>query len=77
MFLRVFRSLDALVGGNEAHAKAWLRAGRRSTRSKTASVSGDMWPAADTSFVDAWGRVKNDTRSDDPGIGDGQRTPAA
>ena len=26
LFLRVFRSLDALVGGNEAHAKAWLRA---------------------------------------------------
>ena len=26
LFLRVFRSLDALVGGNESHAKAWLRA---------------------------------------------------
>ena len=26
LFLRVFRSLDALVGGNAAHAKAWLRA---------------------------------------------------
>ena len=26
LFLRVFRSLDALVGGDEAHAKAWLRA---------------------------------------------------
>lgn len=26
LFLRVFRSLDALVGGNEAHAMAWLRA---------------------------------------------------
>ena len=26
LFLRVFRSLDALVGGNEAHAKAWLHA---------------------------------------------------
>ena len=26
LFLRVFRSLDALVGGNEAHARAWLRA---------------------------------------------------
>jgi len=26
LFLRMFRSLDALVGGNEAHAKAWLRA---------------------------------------------------
>ena len=26
LFLRVFRSLDALVGGNELHAKAWLRA---------------------------------------------------
>lgn len=24
LFLRVFRSLDALVGGNEAHARAWL-----------------------------------------------------
>ncbi len=29
LFLRVFRSLDALVGGNEAHAKAWLRAENR------------------------------------------------
>jgi len=26
LFLRVFRSLDALMGGNAAHAKAWLRA---------------------------------------------------
>jgi transcriptional regulator with XRE-family HTH domain len=26
LFLRVFRSLDALVGGNEAHAQAWLHA---------------------------------------------------
>lgn len=26
LFLRVFRSLDALVGGNEAHARAWLHA---------------------------------------------------
>jgi len=26
LFLRVFRSLDALVGGNAAHAQAWLRA---------------------------------------------------
>lgn len=26
LFLRVFRSLDALVGGDEAHAKAWLHA---------------------------------------------------
>jgi len=26
LFLRVFRSLDALVGGNAAHARAWLRA---------------------------------------------------
>jgi len=26
LFLRVFRSLDALVGGNGAHAKAWLHA---------------------------------------------------
>ena len=26
LFLRVFRSLDALVGGDEAQAKAWLRA---------------------------------------------------
>ena len=26
LFLRVFRSLDALVGGNEAHAKAWIHA---------------------------------------------------
>ena len=26
LFLRVFRSLDALVGGDEEHAKAWLRA---------------------------------------------------
>jgi len=26
LFLRMFRSLDALVGGNAAHAKAWLRA---------------------------------------------------
>ncbi len=26
LFLRVFRSLDALVGGSEAHARAWLRA---------------------------------------------------
>jgi hypothetical protein len=26
LFLRVFRSLDALVGGNQAHAKAWLHA---------------------------------------------------
>jgi hypothetical protein len=26
LFLRVFRSLDALVGGNEAHARAWLLA---------------------------------------------------
>jgi len=29
LFLRVFRSLDALVGGNEAHARAWLRAENR------------------------------------------------
>jgi transcriptional regulator with XRE-family HTH domain len=29
LFLRVFRSLDALVGGNTAHAKAWLRAENR------------------------------------------------
>lgn len=29
LFLRVFRSLDALVGGNEAHAQAWLRAENR------------------------------------------------
>jgi len=27
LFLRVFRSLDALVGGNEAQARAWLTAG--------------------------------------------------
>jgi len=26
LFLRVFRSLDALVGGDEEQAKAWLRA---------------------------------------------------
>jgi transcriptional regulator with XRE-family HTH domain len=26
LLLRVFRSLDALVGGNEAHARAWLHA---------------------------------------------------
>ena len=26
LFLRLFRSLDALVGGNASHAKAWLRA---------------------------------------------------
>ncbi len=26
LFLRVFRSLDALVGGNESQARAWLRA---------------------------------------------------
>jgi len=26
LFLRLFRSLDALVGGNATHAKAWLRA---------------------------------------------------
>lgn len=26
LFLRVFRSLDALVGGNEEQAKAWLHA---------------------------------------------------
>jgi hypothetical protein len=26
LFLRAFRSLDALVGGNEAHAKGWLHA---------------------------------------------------
>ena len=29
LFLRVFRSLDALVGGNEVHAKAWLHAENR------------------------------------------------
>ena len=29
LFLRVFRSLDALVGGSEAHAKAWLHAENR------------------------------------------------
>jgi hypothetical protein len=29
LFLRAFRSLDALVGGNAAHAKAWLRAENR------------------------------------------------
>jgi len=29
LFLRVFRSLDALVGGNADHAKAWLRAENR------------------------------------------------
>lgn len=27
LFIRLFRSLDALVGGNEASAKRWLRAG--------------------------------------------------
>jgi len=26
LFLRVFRSLDALVGGDEAQARAWLKA---------------------------------------------------
>ncbi len=26
LFLRVFRSLDALVGGDEVHARAWLTA---------------------------------------------------
>ena len=26
MFLRLFRSLDALMGGDEARARAWLRA---------------------------------------------------
>ena len=26
LFLRVFRSLDALVGGNEAQARAWITA---------------------------------------------------
>lgn len=26
LFLRAFRSLDALLGGNEGHARAWLRA---------------------------------------------------
>jgi hypothetical protein len=26
MFLRLFRSLDALVGGNDAQARAWLHA---------------------------------------------------
>jgi hypothetical protein len=26
LFLRVFRSLDALLGGNEAQARAWLEA---------------------------------------------------
>lgn len=26
LFLRVYRSLDALVGGNEAQARAWLHA---------------------------------------------------
>lgn len=26
LFLRLFRSLDALVGGNDAAARAWLRA---------------------------------------------------
>ena len=29
LFLRVFRSLDALVGGNEASARAWLQADNR------------------------------------------------
>ncbi|MCK6530464.1 DUF2384 domain-containing protein [Myxococcota bacterium] len=29
LFLRVFRSLDALVGGDEAQARAWLRAENR------------------------------------------------
>ena len=27
LFLRVFRSLDALLGGDETQAQAWLRAG--------------------------------------------------
>ncbi|HEX6640610.1 MAG TPA: MbcA/ParS/Xre antitoxin family protein [Thermoanaerobaculia bacterium] len=27
LFLRLFRSLDALMGGDEARARAWLRAG--------------------------------------------------
>lgn len=27
LFLRAFRSLDALVGGNQSHARAWLEAG--------------------------------------------------
>lgn len=29
LFLRLFRSLDALVGGNEAQARAWLHAENR------------------------------------------------
>lgn len=29
LFLRVFRSLDALVGGNESHARGWLHADNR------------------------------------------------
>ena len=29
LFLRVFRSLDALVGGYESHARAWLHAENR------------------------------------------------
>jgi hypothetical protein len=32
LFLRTFRSLDALVGGNEAHAKAWFHADNRHVR---------------------------------------------
>ena len=29
LFVRLFRSLDALVGGDEAQAQAWYRAGNR------------------------------------------------
>lgn len=29
LFIRVFRSLDALVGGNPEHARAWMRAPNR------------------------------------------------
>ena len=29
LFVRMFRSLDALVGANEQHARAWLESGNR------------------------------------------------
>jgi transcriptional regulator with XRE-family HTH domain len=32
LFLRIFRSLDALVGGNEATARAWLEADNQHLR---------------------------------------------
>ncbi len=34
LFVRLFRSLDSIVGGREAHAKAWLHSDNRALANK-------------------------------------------